>query len=169
MIAFASALISLPIFLINWFIYMARIRKDWSLQPDYLKAPFPLKSVSAFAITVFFGMLIVTASQDVARKSITQSLAQLNDSFQIEIDGTPVANKHNIISALQSLSWIPAHHSHPTKRILVEASNNEIYLRLALARDSSNSQEYWVFVPDYYVTSKNEIGRIVSSAFASYK
>ena len=163
-----AALVSLPVFLVNWLIYMKRIRKDRSLLPDYLKAPFPAKSVLAFAISVLGTMAIAEMSKSIAHNSIAPLLAHMNDSFEIQIDGIPVSNKQGIISALQSLSCIPAHHSHPTTTMSLVATNTDTQIKLVLARDSSNSQEYWVFMPDYYITSKNEIGRIVSPAFATY-
>ncbi|MEO5913938.1 MAG: hypothetical protein ABIS50_06870 [Luteolibacter sp.] len=152
----------------NWISYMRRIQQDRRMVPDFLKAQFPTKSVAAFAISILACISIAVTSQSMTRNSVELVLANLNDTFRIRIDGRQVEEAGEIIAGLKSLSSVQAHHSHPTHKFLVEATDGEVDLKLILGRDSSHPDEYWVFVPDHFITSNNEIGRIVSSAFDSY-
>ena len=76
----------------------------------------------------------------------------------------------------QTLHWLPAHHSNPTKRLKIRISNHVPRLFLLLARDSGDPteywvfwpREYWVFNPKYRLTADHDIGRIKTHLFDTY-
>jgi hypothetical protein len=75
-----------------------------------------------------------------------------------------------VVDVLRTLRW-EDHHSHPTQPFEVQIRcASRTTLRLALARDSQRTDEYWVF---YNVnggsaapTVENEVGRLTTNIFA---
>lgn len=119
--------------LVNWFIYIKRIQKNTGLLPNYLKAAFPIKSVSVFAYRDLTDILIAATSRTIVQRSIAQSIELLNHSFQFKINGVQVQEKNNYLR-MKILFMDSGHHSHPTNRILVEATDKIIHLKLILGR-----------------------------------
>ena len=115
---------------------------------------------------IFFGAC--DTSQEIAQARVLDRLDIIAGKYRISIGAETVANPEEILVALKTLKWMPAHHSNPTKRINVEISDNSGRIILSLARDSGDPREYWVFYPKYFITRYNEIGRIVSPAFDNY-
>src|SRR4029077_9192860 len=107
-------------------------------------------------------------SQEIAQGQVLDRLESIAGQYRISINGTAVPNSTQVLQALKSLKWMPAHHSSPTKRLTVEISDHSQRVIFSLARDSGNPREYWVFYPTYYITKYNEIGRIVTPLFDSY-
>lgn len=119
-------------------------------------------------ISVGVGFVASATSQKVAHDLVIEELGSVRDNYQILVDGRQPGNARQILSALQTLQWLPAHHSNPTKRIILQISDDSRNLVLWLARDSGNPREYWVFYPKYRVTASNEIGRIITPIFDGY-
>jgi hypothetical protein len=90
------------------------------------------------------------------------------DSYEISKNGKRTLNQKETLTVLRSFGVSPAHHSEPIHAIDVQVSYGSEHLSLRLARDSGDLKEYWVFFPKYAITSKNEIGRIKTSAFDNY-
>lgn len=128
----------------------------------------PIRSFLAFGIPVLVSICAFNASQKIAQSKVLEKLDSFSEKFEISINATPVSNPNQVLLALKTLRWLPAHHSNPTKRINVEIYDDRRHIAFSLARDSGNPQEYWVFYPKYYITTYNEIGRIVTLVFDNY-
>jgi hypothetical protein len=167
-VAFVCALVALPFLLVNWFLYMKKIRADRSLRPAWLKAPYPTKSVVGFAGSISVFMTAAQFSQHIAHADVARELYALPPDCRVSVAGRPVDNPQTVLQVLRTLRWAAAHHSSPSHPIFVRVSAPTHELVLNLSRDSSNPHEYWVFLPRYRVTSMNEIGRIFTDIFDGY-
>lgn len=127
----------------------------------------PIKAILLFIVPIFVAMAAADTSQRIARDEILDMLDALKGDYYISINGRATEAPDEIVAALKKVDWLAAHHSSPTKRIIVEISDGS-HIVLELARDSNNPREYWVFYPKYYVTKSNEIGRIVTDLFNAY-
>lgn len=147
--AFASSLIALP-----FSFYTFRKR--------------PIRSLLVFAtpLLIFFGACDL--SQTIAQAQILVDLDRLADDCQISVNGKPSSNPREALSALKTLRWLPKHHSDPTERLRVDVSDHSTQVVLLVARDSRDPREYWVFYPKFFITTHNDVGRIVTSAFDGY-
>jgi hypothetical protein len=103
-----------------------------------------------------------------ARDEALRFIEALPSSHAVMINGQVMPEDTKLLAALKSTGRVIAHHSHPTNMIHVTVEGNGRDMRINLGRDSSDPQEYWVFFPDYRVTSMNEIGRIRTTALDSY-
>lgn len=161
---------SLPFLLFNWFRYMKGLRDNRKLgaassQPTC----FPYKSVLGFVapiITIFLLSAIMTRN---VKADVIQFLSDAKDGFVVKVENTIVADPQPVIEQLRQISSYAAHHTHPNRviHIVIEAKGRT--LALNLGRDSARENEYWVFYPGYRHTSMNEIGRITTQLFDSYK
>jgi hypothetical protein len=166
--AFICALIALPFLLFHWFRYLWKIRRDRSLRPYWMKAPFPVKSVGSFAGSIIMSMIAAEFSKHIAHADVLRDLATLPADYIVSVDGHRAEDPQRVLEVLRSLRWAWAHHSHPTTPVWVRVSAPSHDILLNLSRDSSDPHEYWVFFPRYSVTSRNEIGRIFTTAFDAY-
>ena len=147
--AFLTALVALPFSLYNFRRYTIR-------------------SLLLFGIPVFIFLCACWTSQDIGHDEVLHKLKSLKDDCSVSINGKTVLNSKEVISVLQTLDWLPAHHSSPTKRIKLEITDHAPRLVLSLARDSGDPREYWVFGPKYRIMASNEIGRIRTPFFDTY-
>ena len=163
--AFVTALITLPFLLINWVMYL-------KAQPTNrlvaVRTGFPTKSVTIFFVSILIAIVSASIVTISVRNEALSFLEGTSGSYRVHVDGREPANPDKIISALKQLGPKEAHHSHPTKRILVEIQNDQGALTLELGRDSDNPQEYWVFSTKGVVPSSREIGRITTAEFDGY-
>lgn len=107
---------------------------------------------------IAFGSLFLV--QDMARNELKDILSK--SDLSIKINGELIENEYStlIISELQSIADISAHHSHPTEITKIQIiSNNETSI-LSLEKDSEIRTEYWIYWDKYKTTKSNEIGRI---------
>jgi hypothetical protein len=130
--------------------------------------PLPTVSISFFVIPILIAIAAATAASAIAQQEARSFLHDSAGDTKVWIDGQLIAQKDEVLTALRGLSSRMGHHSHPTGRIRVEMLNSKGYLVLELARDSENPREYWVFNPQQGITSSNEIGRVITSAFDQY-
>ncbi|MBA2340390.1 MAG: hypothetical protein H0V88_08340 [Pyrinomonadaceae bacterium] len=161
-----TAFVALPFLIVNWIRFMVeRASKGKQL------AKFPYKSVGFFIVSIIVAVILVQVSASLAREKALNYLNRLSGDYKLKINDQSVPENEysQIIPALSSIADQLAHHSHTTTRIRVEIESGNRVLRLELGRDSDRPQEYWVFYPDYGVTSDNEIGRITTHAFDKYK
>jgi hypothetical protein len=126
-----------------------------------------LKSLLFFVIPVVVGTGACETSQEIAHGQILDKFESLKADCHLSINGKAATKPEQILAALKTLDWLPAHHSSPTKTINVEISDHSRIV-LRLARDSGNPREYWVYYPKYYITQWNEIGRIITPLFDEY-
>ena len=84
------------------------------------------------------------------------------ENSTVLINGKAVTDKAAWLFALKSTRYKSAQHSHPTEKIDCEINFDDEKLRLWIAQDSYDDEEYWVFFPEYYYTQHNEIGRFYS-------
>lgn len=128
----------------------------------------PLKTVGLFALGVLTGLCACWTRQDIGRDEILRKLNSLKDDCRVSINGKPVPNSEEVITALKTLDWLSAHHSNPTRNIDIEITDHAPRVLLRLGRDSGDPREYWVFWPKYLITANNEIGRIRTAVFDAY-
>lgn len=163
--ALATALITLPFLLINWVMYL-------KAQPTNrlvaVRAGFPIKSVTVFVLSILTAIAAATILTTAARNEALNFLENVSGTYRVYVDGREIANPDKIVSALKQIAPTEAHHSHPTKRILVEIKSDQGTLQLELGRDSDRRQEYWVFSTKASVPSSKEIGRITTAEFDGY-
>jgi hypothetical protein len=148
-VAFVAALVAFPISLCN----LGR---------------HSIRNLLIFGISLLTFFCACETSQNMAQAQIVEKLEAISEKYQIFLNGKSAPNSHEILLALKTLKWPPDHHSHPTKRINVEISDDSRRIILSLARDSGDPREYWVFYPKYFITKYNEIGRIVTPVFDNY-
>jgi len=166
--AFVCAIVALPFLLVYWFRYLAKIRRDRSSRPAWLKAPFPTKSVVSFAGSIAIAMTGAQFSQHIAHADVLQVLDSLPADCSVSVTGRPAENPQRVLEVIRGLRWAPAHHSSPSHPIFVRVAAPGHELLLNLSRDSSDPHEYWVFLPRYRVTALNEIGRVFTDIFDGY-
>ncbi len=128
----------------------------------------PLRSALFFGVPLLIFMGTASTSQDIAHHEVLRKLNSLSDASNVTINGQPASNSKQVLLALKALDWIPPHHSNPTKHIGLQITDRSSPILLALARDSGDPREYWVFYPKYYLTRINEIGRIRTPLFDEY-
>jgi len=127
--------------------------------------PFPLH----VGIFVVFVVLTLTLSQILVihgRNAVLATLASASPGIRVNAD--TLANPQALLDALREIQGTAAHHSHATHRITVEIQSAAGSAQLELGRDSSRSDEYWVFLPKYWATSTRELGRIHTAALSAY-
>ena len=163
LIALLTAIVAAPFFFIAWF-------KVWSGR----KEPRAFSIIGLlFPISLVVGFLASLTSTSVARAEAHEFFDLLSDKCVIAINGKPIQNRDEILNALRAFSDLPAHHSSPSHRIVVELSDPPRQLSLLLARDSSNAHEYWVFSPSpsrvaFRAQMQKDIGHIVTTTFDQY-
>ena len=126
------------------------------------------RTMSLFVISCLTVITISTAMSIYARHDVLKFVHGLSGNYTVYVNQQQVREPDNMVSALKEVAFYWGHHSHPTKRIHLLIRNDVRDLRLELARDSDNPQEYWIFYLDQDLTSENEIGRITTSAFNEY-
>jgi hypothetical protein len=162
-IAILTAIVAVPFFFIAW--------SNGTSGPKRR----PALSVIAllFPISIVVGWLVSLTSTSIAQFKTRQFLDSVSNQCLIRINGRPVQNRDEILSALKSIRDLPAHHSSPTHMINVELSDSPRYLSLWVARDSSKPHEYWVFPPSpsrlaRRAALKTDIGHVITAAFDQY-
>lgn len=133
-----------------------------------VRTGFPIKTVTVFVLSILTAIVAATILTNAARNEALSFLEKVSGTYQVYVDGREAANPDKIVSALKQTAPTEAHHSHPTKRILVEIRSDQGTLQLELGRDSDRPQEYWVFFSKHSVMSSSEIGRITTAAFDGY-
>ena len=128
----------------------------------------PIRSALLFGVPLLVAIGAGETSQRLGQAELLDTLDAFDRECQVSINGSSVPNANDVLLTLKNLRWLPPHHSNPTKRIHVEIRKDSRHVVFSLARDSGNPQEYWVFYPKYYVTSRNEVGRIVTPLFDQY-
>jgi len=163
---FAVAVIALPFFVYNWLAYVIRrARTEPSSRHEIHK---PLRSILFFAISIIVTLVIGETSKRIGHDQVMRALESFRSDYQLRVNGKPAQNPDRTLAILETLHWIFPHHSHPTRRIDIEISDQSQHLLLWVCRDSGDPQEYWVFYPKYLITAHNEVGRIVTPIFDAY-
>jgi len=138
-----------------------------------VKTTDPLKKAKAtrvffIALLSFMGIiavcfLITGIVKSEAQNEVAAQLA--GEIVSVQINGKPLVDSKQLITDIRQLNMSPSyHHSHPTHSIRVVLQTKDGDLKLNLARDSGDQQEYWVFYPQFKITSMNEVGKISTSA-----
>jgi hypothetical protein len=162
-IAILIAIVAAPFFFIAWFNGSSP-RKRWRVF-----------SVIAllFPICIVLGWLVSLTSTSIAQFKAHEFLDLISNQCVVRMNGKPVQNRDEILSALKTIRDLPAHHSSPTHTIDVQLSDPPRHLSLWVARDSSNPHEYWVFPPSpsrlaSKAALKKDIGHVITTAFDQY-
>jgi len=119
-------------------------------------------------LTWIIGFGVLWLIQSRAKDELRSIIA--NEQVNLSIDGEHLDNrkKVEITQILKTLKSISAHHSHPTKEIIIELEYNNQKSKIYLNKDSERENEYWVFWDKYRITESNEIGRITSKKLKKY-
>jgi hypothetical protein len=165
--AAAIGLMDLPFLLVNWARYM-KARSPSRISLARAPAKFPIKSVIFFVLPLLIAPAIADFMTTSTRGEALKFIKGLSGHYTACVNGLPVADADEVVSALKGIASYWAHHTHPTKRIRVYIHSDHGDLTLELRRDSGYPQEYWVFSPSHGVTSNNEIGRITTAVFDKY-
>jgi len=127
-----------------------------------------MKSIGLFVTSILIAFAAVSVATTAARQEVQRFLRELPSDAIVYVDGQRISDQEEVVSILKGITSYWAHHSHPTTRIRVDVMSSKGNLGLELGRDSGKPREYWVFSPGQSITSKNEIGRITTSAFDKY-
>jgi len=126
-------------------------------------------AMAIFAGSILFEFLlthlVVTAARDELRAHLSQEISD------VEVDGKPISEAPALVATLRDMdqSALRAHHSHPTTRLHLNFRSRQGDFSLSLGRDSGNPREYWVFDPDYKMSSTNDLGRIVTPQLDEFR
>jgi len=162
-ISILAAVVAAPLMLVAWSNMLVRPRERG----------IPVKSTLAFVIAVVVGLLSGGISSLIGECRLAEFVKSVSPHATVSIDGRPVRNPGAVIDALRSIEHLPAHHSSPTRIMIVSVSDPPRHLSLWVARDSSDSHEYWVFFPPasklaLRFASKTDIGHVKTSVFDGY-
>jgi len=158
-----------PVFLLNWILYIYRSYAGrWDLSGTTNRNRTPMRTTRAFLIPIaaFLGVCLLSTSR--AREEVRRKISSLGPDCKVSMNGAAVQNRGEVLGSLRDLHWERGHHSYPTKRLSLVISSESGRAVFELARDSEYPQEYWVFLPEYWITSKTEIGRIKTHVFDAY-
>jgi len=133
-------------------------------------------SIAVFSFSVLAGLAAAGTSGDIGHREVLRNLEAVKPPCRILINGKTADNADVVLATLQTLDWLPARHSNPTKRINREITDHAPHLILSPARDSGDPQEYWVYYPRFYcpfgqthcLKAEHDIARIKSSLFDGY-
>ena len=167
-LAFAIALMMLPVLTVNWFIYVWKMTKRYRPEPRTSTVTIPIKSVLGFIIPVIVVLCASIFSESIARDEVLRRVNSLPEGCNVSVNGQTAQDPKAIISVLKSLHPVLPHHSEPTRTINVQICDYSRQITLMLARDSGNPREYWVFYPKHAITARNEVGRIITPIFDRY-
>jgi len=148
-----------------WFIFkFFRFRVAY-WNPSMASVRFPIISVSLFLVPIMFMSLAGNILAFHERHRVLQFLNNPVADESVTVDGILSTNANVVLAALKNLAPLAAHHSHPPETLMVDIRSSRGELHLNLGRDSGDRHEYWVFSPTYWVTTRNEIGRLQTTAF----
>jgi hypothetical protein len=123
-------------------------------------------------ILLWSGIMLFTVYRNVeawqARNAIREMLDAPDIEFMVLANGRSVPSTGGVLGAIRGVHLQMAHHSHPDQEIPVMIRRDKTVLELTLARDSDDTQEYWVFwTREGRNPNRLEIGRIETSVFDS--
>ena len=154
-----TALITLPFLIVAWSNYLGNLPQN---------RIFPIRSVAFFVGSIVLAGCMASISKSLAQGSVLDALDVCSPSNStVLINGREVPNRAEVFSALKELRGRSPHHSSPTKAFTVEVRGPS-HIILRVARDSGDRHEYWVFLPNYWITRYNEIGRLITPIFDAY-
>jgi hypothetical protein len=165
-LCFAVAIIALPFVVFG--VLRAVNRAPPISNPATRLVSMPQKSILLFAGAIAICMSLSQVICFTARNEAFQFLTSLPNSHSTAVNGNIVSDDSSLIAALKSTHWVMGHHSHPTTTIHIAVENNGHTMKFNLGRDSSDPHEYWVFLPEYRVSSMNDIGRITTNLLDGY-
>ena len=165
-LSFALSIIALPFMVFG--VLRAVKRAPAIRNPATQWLHMPKKSMLLFGGSIVIGMSLTQVICIYVRNEAHRFLMSLPSAYTITVNGRTVRNDRSLLAALESTHWVMAHHSHPTSTIHITVEGNGRAMSFNLRRDSSNPQEYWVFIPEYRASSMNEIGRITTDVLDSY-
>lgn len=118
-----------------------------------------LRWMTASAVLVGSGVFLSFLVVFHARSLLYAKTDQAGNPLLV-INGQQVPNATGLLSSLRAMKSGACFSSGRSTRIPVEIQSGKETLRLELIQDSKRTGEYCVFVPKYWVTSNNGIGRI---------
>ena len=163
-VAILAAVVASPFLVISWFSYVFHRKRT---------GPFPFKSTLFFAVPVILGLVSSWTSDSIAQSQTLEFLRSVSPNARVSVNGQKVKNSGETLNALREVKNLLAHHSHPTRTIYVDISDEPRHLRLLVARDSDEPHEYWVFAPSpsklaLRANLKKDIGHVITPVFDQY-
>ena len=104
-----------------------------------------------------------------ARREVREFIDACRADATVKVNGKSLDQSASILSLLAQVRPIQFHGSHETTKIKVDITTPHGELALELGRDSTYSQEYWVFYPKYRYSLYNRIGGVVTDMFDGIK
>jgi hypothetical protein len=141
---------------------MKKTEKECSeLRLDDRVIVFPL-TISLGVVGLFIFIYIIYSEHN----NLNNFLHYLSEikNYEIKVDQKSTDYGDRIIHELKQTRIVSAHHSHPTKTIIIEIKTDTDSKIIKLGRDSQTFKEYWVFTDG----SSREIGRINTDYFDNY-
>jgi hypothetical protein len=128
---------------VSWVLFAKFTDRDIRARVGRSFRSYPPKYI---ALAFFFGaimaeVLVGTFIQSVALADTKARLASVVTAGTI--NGTAIKNREALVHGLRQVRVVGGHHSHPTIKFEIELKTSVGPLDLELARDSSNSYEYW--------------------------
>jgi len=147
------------LFLLTWLVAVVLILRARRSDNPRAKLWAFIPVAAGFAL---IGSVVVAngVSTSILRDDVTKRLAAAGG--ELLVDGSLAVHRDQLITDLRGLDNRPAHHSHPTDPVNLEIGTPSGPLFLTLQRDSSVTDEYWVF--DRRRTTDNEVGRVTLQA-----
>jgi hypothetical protein len=109
---------------------------------------------------------------DNAEKGARSELrAALATSTGVIVNGQALADPAPVLAALRGVRDADAHHSGPTAPVHLELTGGPHAVAVTIARDSENSNEFWIFRPGQNRNNNalgQDAGRVVSDTLDAY-
>lgn len=122
----------------------------------FSKRPNP-KVIMGMIVIFMLTLSLAFTFPSVARSELREKLSQT----VIKTTSDKSIDREAVLASLKLISYVSGTNSHPLERFNFKIQTSTEVINLQLARDSIDSNKYWVFYPKYPATSINEIGKIL--------
>jgi len=127
--------------------------------------------VPTLVILVTLAFAVPQAAEQRARQRVLHDLDSLSAAYRVVLNNEEVSDGTEIVAAVMRVRHINAHHSGPMVPITVQIGDGPRVVRLIIARDSKNPDEYWMFRPGDNILGDplgQELGRVVDPSLTAY-
>lgn len=122
-------------------------------------------------ILVVLVFAVERAAEQRARGQVFGELRTLSKPYRVPLDGRELRDGSGVLAAVRRANHVNSHHSHPTQPIEVEINDGTHAVRIVIARNSQNADEYWVFRPGRNLLGHSlgqEMGRVTDPSLWRY-
>ena len=155
-------LVSLLLFVVAGVLGLLSARKSHSRRQQHIVKLWLI----AFLLCFLSGFQLPLIGSVLCRKARREVLSALENidvtTATLTLDSLPPLRNSPLLPDIKATRFVWAHHTYAINIVTCEISDSNTRLLLRIGRDSTNTNEYWVFYPKYKFTRKNEIGRFYS-------